>query len=120
MGKLFGLPGFAVGTDFAPGGLARINERGLGEIVDLPRGSRVIPHDVSMRMASQPTQVVNTIQVINNAGASIRQEQEDDGQGGRRTQLIIEERVGSAIARKGGAANKALASMGLARPMKVR
>lgn len=120
LGKLFGLPGFAVGTDFAPGGLARINERGLGEIVDLPRGSRVIPHDVSMRMASQPTQVVNTIQVINNAGASIRQEQEDDGQGGRRTQLIIEERVGSAIARKGGAANKALASMGLARPMKVR
>ena len=45
--KLFG---FADGTDFAPGGLARINERG-GEIVDLPRGSRVIPHDVSMQMA---------------------------------------------------------------------
>jgi hypothetical protein len=46
--KLFG---FAGGTDFAPGGLARINEQG-GEIVDLPRGSRVIPHDVSMRMAA--------------------------------------------------------------------
>lgn len=46
--KLFG---FAGGTDFAPGGLARINELG-GEIVDLPRGSRVIPHDVSMRMAA--------------------------------------------------------------------
>ncbi|RWP64985.1 MAG: hypothetical protein EOR08_08395 [Mesorhizobium sp.] len=57
--KLFG---FANGTDFAPGGLARINEKG-GEIVDLPRGSRVIPHDVSMRMAananrsSQPSKV---------------------------------------------------------------
>ncbi|TIP07795.1 phage tail length tape measure family protein [Mesorhizobium sp.] len=46
--KLFG---FADGTDFAPGGLARINEKG-GEIIDLPRGSRVIPHDVSMRMAA--------------------------------------------------------------------
>ncbi|WP_287083822.1 phage tail length tape measure family protein [Mesorhizobium sp.] len=57
--KLFG---FANGTDFAPGGLARINEMG-GEIIDLPRGSRVIPHDVSMRMAansnrpSQPSKV---------------------------------------------------------------
>ncbi|BAB54399.1 hypothetical protein [Mesorhizobium japonicum] len=59
--KLFG---FAGGTDFAPGGLARINEQG-GEIVDLPRGSRVIPHDVSMRMAAnanrpaqaQPTKI---------------------------------------------------------------
>ena len=119
-GKLFGLPGFAGGTDFAPGGLARINEGGFGEIVDLPRGSRVIPHDVSMRMASQSAQIVNTIQVINNTGANIRQEEQDDGQGGRRTQLIIEERVGNAIARKGGAANKALASMGLTRPMKVR
>lgn len=40
------LPGFASGTDYAPGGLALINERG-GEIVDLPNGSRVIPADKS-------------------------------------------------------------------------
>ena len=51
VGKFFsGLFGFADGTDYAPGGLARINERG-GEIVDLPRGSRVIPNDISVRMA---------------------------------------------------------------------
>lgn len=43
-------PAFANGTDFAPGGEARVNELG-GEIIDLPRGSRVIPHDVSMEMA---------------------------------------------------------------------
>ncbi|WP_287302113.1 phage tail length tape measure family protein [Mesorhizobium sp.] len=64
--KLFG---FANGTDFAPGGLARINEMG-GEIVDLPRGSRVIPHDVSMRMAananrpSQPSKVDFNINLV--------------------------------------------------------
>jgi phage-related protein len=38
--------GFASGTDYAPGGLAHINELG-GEVVDLPRGSRVYPHGVT-------------------------------------------------------------------------
>ena len=46
----YGLPGYATGTMFHPGGLARINEQG-GEIVNLPRGAQVIPHDVSMRVA---------------------------------------------------------------------
>jgi hypothetical protein len=45
-------PKFAGGTDNAPGGLAQVHEKG-GEIIDLPSGARVIPHDVSMRMASQ-------------------------------------------------------------------
>jgi phage-related protein len=49
--KLFG---FADGTAFAPGGPARVNEVG-GEIINLPRGSQVIPHDVSMRMAAAPS-----------------------------------------------------------------
>jgi phage-related tail protein len=43
---LFGglrLPGFANGTNFAPGGLAVVGERGP-EIVNLPRGSKVIPN----------------------------------------------------------------------------
>lgn len=51
LGAAFGIPGFAKGTNFAPGGLARINERG-GEIVNLPRGAQVIPHDVSRRMGN--------------------------------------------------------------------
>lgn len=50
-GAFYG-PGFAGGTDDAPGGLAMINEGGRGEIVDLPNGARVIPHDVSMKMAA--------------------------------------------------------------------
>lgn len=40
----------AGGTDFWRGGLTRVNERG-GEIIDLPRGSRVYPHDESIDMA---------------------------------------------------------------------
>lgn len=44
------LPGFAKGTNSAPGGLAQVHERG-GEIIDLPRGSRVYPHDKSVAMA---------------------------------------------------------------------
>lgn len=40
----------AGGTDFWQGGPVVINEKG-GEIVDLPQGSRVIPHDQSVRTA---------------------------------------------------------------------
>jgi len=36
---------FAGGTDYAPGGLAMVGERGP-ELVNLPRGSQVIPNDV--------------------------------------------------------------------------
>lgn len=46
------IPMLARGTDYWQGGLAMINESNIGgEIVDLPKGSRVIPHDVSMSMA---------------------------------------------------------------------
>ncbi|MBP1944630.1 hypothetical protein [Cytobacillus luteolus] len=44
------IPQFALGTSYFPGGNAIINERG-GEIVDLPNGSRVYPHDKSVQMA---------------------------------------------------------------------
>lgn len=37
------VPGFATGTNFAPGGLAWVGERGP-ELVNLPRGSQVIPN----------------------------------------------------------------------------
>lgn len=43
------IPAFATGTNYAPGGLAQVNERG-GEIMNLPRGSQVIPHDLSKQM----------------------------------------------------------------------
>jgi len=39
----FNIPGFARGTNSAPGGLAVVGERGP-ELVNIPRGSRVIPN----------------------------------------------------------------------------
>lgn len=42
------VPGFATGVESFVGGLAVINEQG-GELVDLPKGTRVIPHDESIK-----------------------------------------------------------------------
>ena len=44
------LPVLAKGTDNWQGGFAQVHEKG-GEIIDLPRGSRVYPHDKSIAMA---------------------------------------------------------------------
>lgn len=46
------IPQLAKGTNFWKGGIVQINERG-GEIVDLPTGSRVMPHDKSVQEAYQ-------------------------------------------------------------------
>jgi hypothetical protein len=54
----FGLPAYATGTSFAPGGLALVGERGP-EVVNLPRGSQVIPHGLSLQgVASQRQEVI--------------------------------------------------------------
>ncbi|WP_406735895.1 phage tail tape measure protein [Thioclava sp. GXIMD4215] len=45
-----GIGANANGTNNWRGGLSYVNERG-SEIMNLPRGTQVIPHDVSMRMA---------------------------------------------------------------------
>jgi phage-related tail protein len=60
------IPGFAKGTDNAPGGYAVVGERGMelvrspqgsfaltpnkATLVDLPKGSQVIPHEDTMKM----------------------------------------------------------------------
>jgi hypothetical protein len=46
------LPGFAAGTNFAPGGLAIVGERGP-ELVNLRRGSQVIPNHELAGMGGQ-------------------------------------------------------------------
>lgn len=50
LGGALTIPGKAKGTSNWEGGMVAINEAG-GEILDLPRGTRIIPHDVSKRMA---------------------------------------------------------------------
>ena len=52
----------ASGTSYFPGGWTRVNERG-GEIMRLPGGTQIIPHDVSRRMAGGTmVQVYVTVQ----------------------------------------------------------
>lgn len=47
----WGTPGFATGTNYAPGGLAVVGENGP-ELVDLPRGSKVYTNQQSQQMAA--------------------------------------------------------------------
>lgn len=49
-GRSWGPDSYEVGAKDFKGGFAHISERG-GEIVNLPRGANIIPHDVSMEMA---------------------------------------------------------------------
>lgn len=49
------IPKLAKGTDFWKGGMVKVHERG-GEIIDLPSGSRVYPHDESVNMARKQGQ----------------------------------------------------------------
>ena len=44
------IPKNATGTKFWRGGWTYVNEKG-GEIMNLPRGTQIIPHDVSMEIA---------------------------------------------------------------------
>lgn len=51
------ITGHATGTSFFSGGWTRVNERG-GEIMRLPGGTQIIPHDISRQMVGGPSVVV--------------------------------------------------------------
>lgn len=53
------IPQLYRGTDDWPGGFARMNEGGRGELTYLPNGSIVIPHDISMKYAKESARVNN-------------------------------------------------------------
>lgn len=72
------LTGNALGTSYWRGGLTRVNERG-GEIMNLPNGTQIIPHDISARMADGPRVTVN----VTVAGNVIGNEQYADELGER-------------------------------------
>ena len=58
--SLLSLPslGNATGTPYWRGGYTRVNERG-GEIMNLPSGTQIIPHDVSVKAAGSRSVTVN-------------------------------------------------------------
>lgn len=55
----------ATGTNYFEGGLTHVNENG-GEIMNLPSGTQIIPHDVSTKMSSQGVSIVNNINIDGN------------------------------------------------------
>lgn len=56
----------ALGTSYWRGGLTRVNERG-GEIMNLPSGTQIIPHDISEKMVGGNTNNINV--TVNAYGA---------------------------------------------------
>lgn len=78
------LTGNALGTSYWRGGLTRVNERG-GEIMNLPSGTQIIPHDISARMAGGPQVTVH----VTVAGNVIGNEQYADELGERIADKVI-------------------------------
>ena len=67
----------ASGTSFWQGGLTAVHERG-GEIIDLPRGTRIYPHDESVRMARQEGARGGGVTNVNFSGAVFNVREEAD------------------------------------------
>lgn len=59
------IPGFARGTDFAPGGLAMVGEEGP-ELVNLPRGSKVVSAQKSKQIMAELMQAFSRFKDDNN------------------------------------------------------
>lgn len=66
----------AKGTDYWQGGIVQISEKG-GEIVDLPSGSRVYPHDESVRMARQESKKNFSVTIAKLADSIVVREDSD-------------------------------------------
>lgn len=66
VGKSKEIPKHAMGTPYFSGGLTTINERG-GELINLPNGSQIIPHDLSKKIINNKTSNANITININGA-----------------------------------------------------
>lgn len=112
---------YADGTENAPEGWAWVGERGP-ELRKLRAGDVIRSNPRSMEMAANARGGApsKTEMHFHNAPAVAHQQESDDGEGGKRMDIWFEQQTAKAASRRGSAASKALASMGLTRPMKVR
>ncbi len=112
---------YADGTENAPEGWAWVGERGP-ELRKLRAGDVIRSNPRSMEMAANARSggPSKTEMHFHNAPAVAHQQESDDGEGGKRMDIWFEQQTAKATSRRGSAASKALASMGLTRPMKVR
>lgn len=62
------IPKLAHGTDNWQGGFAVMNEGGRGELVNLPNGAQVIPHDVSVKYAKEAARTNTTATSLDMSG----------------------------------------------------
>lgn len=83
LGTSLKIPGFASGTNFAPGGLALVGERGP-ELVNLPRGTRVHTTQESSMMMGGDTHIS-----ISLSGTNFRDPREAAGQIARRVRQEV-------------------------------
>lgn len=60
-----GLAGHALGTSYFSGGFTRVNEHG-GEVMKLPNGTQIIPHDVSVKAAGRHSPVTVNLTILGN------------------------------------------------------
>ncbi len=67
LGGVPSITGNATGTNYFEGGLTHVNEVG-GEIMNLPNGTQIIPHDISEKMASSGG---NTVTVNMNVAGNV-------------------------------------------------
>lgn len=70
------IPTLAKGTDNWQGGIVQISEKG-GEIVDLPSGSRVYPHDKSVQLARQEAKKNFIVKIAKLADSIVVREESD-------------------------------------------
>lgn len=95
------IPHFAKGTNNFRGGFAVINENDKGELVNLPDGSQVIPHDISLRYAEEAAaraSIVNNS--FGNINVQINNPSLSSGQDVQSTAVQLSETVISEIARR--------------------
>lgn len=70
------IPTLAKGTDNWQGGIVQISEKG-GEIVDLPSGSRIYPHDESVQIARQEARKNFSVKIAKLADSIVVREETD-------------------------------------------
>ena len=109
----FGIGANANGTNNWRGGLSMVNERG-GEIMNLPKGTQVIPHDISKRMADRAASAPQALSVsitmdesTGQLGAFVRE------QAGRVVAQARPEIVRASVSAASGASRSTKSAMGV-------
>lgn len=96
LGSLFGIGKNADGTDNWRGGLSWVGEQGP-ELMNIPRGAQIIPHQKSMAMTANQNQSndnMPSIQIIDQRQrGTIKQEQGTGPNGEKQLRLIIRDEV---------------------------